>query len=207
MFPVIYEEKDWLVIDKPAGVSVHNDQNSVINHFPGYSPVHRLDKETSGLLLLSREAETTSRLQTALQKAQKKYLCICRKVVRDDCGEWTQALSEAAGGYKSPQGPKNERKPCCTIWSLRSKNKFFSVLDVEIQSGRTHQIRRHALIAGHHIVGDKRYGDKKYNQMIISRYQTDRMFLHATSLMFQFEGRKIELLSPVPVDFSKLVSF
>lgn len=203
MFEILYEEKEWFVINKPAGISVHNaEDKSIIQYYDNVAPVHRLDKETSGILILSRNKAITAKLQKALEGGHKKYICICRKPFSKNSGKWTYPLTEKAQGFKSPQGPKKEQKDCLSIWRLLDKNQYFSMLEVEIKTGRTHQIRRHTLLAGYHIIGDNRYGDKKFNKKMASIYKTERMCLHAQSLEFSLDKKNITITSDIPVEFS-----
>lgn len=183
-------------------MSVHNaEDKSVIDHFEGVNPVHRLDKETSGILLLSRDSAITAKLQEALKRAQKKYICVCRKPMASQTGYWQSPLSEKAQGFRDPQGPKIDRKKCQSEWSVVQQNRYLSLLEVTIRTGRTHQIRRHACLSGHQVIGDSRYGDRKFNKKMQNMYQYNRMFLHATSLEFLWDGRQIEVEAKVPEEF------
>lgn len=207
---VVFESDDLLVINKDFGISVHNDENSVIhqlqNSYPNLYTVHRLDKETSGILVLAKNLQSNNILQEQWTSPSciKKYSAILRGNLAQENGEWTQDLSDKAEGLKNPAGIKANRKRCFTSWKLIKANKYFSQIEATIKTGRQHQIRKHACLNKHSIVGDKRYGDKKYNKNIEKLYSISRMFLHCHYLQIDFNGQKIELSCPPSEDFDIL---
>ncbi|OUR96729.1 hypothetical protein A9Q84_10330 [Halobacteriovorax marinus] len=199
-----------MIINKPPGVSVHNEEGSVIDHFKksgiDISAAHRIDKETSGLLLLSKKNSFTSTLQTALQDAQKTYTAVCRAQMNEEQGQWRNSLSEKAQGRKNPAGIKSLLKKAITHWSCLKKNNYFSLLELRIETGRTHQIRRHAVLNKHAVIGDSRYGEKKYNDKIASSYDFKRMALHASNLKISIEGEDFNFDCAIPATFLNLVA-
>ncbi len=220
-------EHGWLVVDKPAGLSVHNEPGkdliSLFTQIIGkpVAPVFRLDQETSGIIILSLSGETTARWHAALDAkshTKKEYLCITKGGHKSkglevaaaggapSTGQWSEALSDKAEGRQNPQGKSQDRKECLTRYTVISQNQYFSELLCQIETGRQHQIRKHAALHLHPIIGDNRYGDKKYNNMIEERYQFARMALHAYRLRCQFNGQSFEWTSPKPPEFSKLLS-
>lgn len=217
---ILHQEKTWLVVEKPAGLSVHNEPGKdLISVFTKIlnqpvAPVFRLDQETSGLIILSLASETTARWHEALEsktESQKEYLCITKRprgpepLPEGAIGRWVEPLTDKAEGRENPQGKSQDRKACLTLWTVVLQNQYFCELLCQIQSGRQHQIRKHAAIHKHHIIGDNRYGEKKYNTMIDERYQFARMALHAYRLRCRFEGQSYEWTSQRPPEFSKLV--
>jgi 23S rRNA-/tRNA-specific pseudouridylate synthase len=211
---ILHQERDWLVVNKPAGLSVHNEPGrDLISLFSRLlkatvSPVFRLDQETSGLILLSLSGEVTASWHKALEVAEKEYICLVRgnlaKTGTSVEGVWKMPLTDKAEGRKNPQGAATERKHCETHFQLVTANSYISKLRCQIRTGRQHQIRKHAVLAGHAILGDHRYGDPKYNQMIENRYGFSRLALHAHRLKCIFAGQAREWLSPAPPEFDIL---
>ncbi len=195
---VLIRSDDFVAVNKPKGISVHNNEDSenllvILEKQLQVSklyPVHRLDKETSGIQILGFNAEIARQLSEEFQKKSvlKIYTGILRGQLKNDNGIWTWPLTDKAEGRHHPEGSAKERVECETRYRVIQKSKYFSVCEFQLITGRQHQIRKHAAIAGHHIVGDSRYGETKYNQKIAVLYKTDRMFLHCA---------KIELLSKV----------
>ena len=201
MIEILHKGTGWIVVNKPGGLSVHNleDPESLLTKLEnqklkGFNPVNRLDKETSGIMVLSREAEITSEFQKILSSRDtlKSYRAIVRGGFLENAkeGVWIQALSDKSEGRKNPQGVKENRKRCETHYEVLTHNDYVSYMKFDIKTGRQHQIRKHCALNGHHIIGDARYGDLKHNKMIKSRYGFEGMALHAYHLMFEFRGEK-----------------
>lgn len=209
MIKVVEEDETWLIVDKPSGISVHNDKDSVIDFFNSkgtkLTPVHRIDKDTSGLLLLSKKKESTSTLQEDLSKSRKYYLAICRGQFTKDSGVWTERVSDKAEGYKNPRGKSSERKDCTTHWKKLYQNKFFTLVLFRIETGRTHQIRKHCAIHKNEIIGDKRYGDSKYQKMISKKYNFNKMTLHSFQLDIQINKKDMSIKTEIPNYFDSLL--
>lgn len=212
---ILQESADWLVIDKPVGLSVHNEKVNVLtlltqvkrNPNLSFHPVHRLDAETSGVLLVAKDAEVAAKLAEEMQKesCEKKYVALLRGEMEKDTAVWDQKLSDKAEGRKNPQGLLKDRKNCETRVRVVEKTKYFTLVECEILTGRQHQIRKHAALAKHAIVGDHRYNDPKYNERIESIYGTDRMFLHANELRLRISGREVVFTAPLPAEFKALL--
>lgn len=204
-FPVVDRGKGWLVVDKPAGFSVHNDPgNDVcsrlarflegpfadnVAHDPAYGlhPVHRLDRETSGILLLAcrREVFDFFADQIARRKARKEYLALVHGKVGtadlDKWAEWQWPLTKGAAGRRSPQG-SGPRVPCLTrFWVIQTTLRY-SLLRCRLLTGRRHQIRRHAALSGHPVLGDRRYGPKRAGAYLQQRFGFTRFGLHSALL-------------------------
>ncbi|MEN0059562.1 MAG: RNA pseudouridine synthase [Bdellovibrio sp.] len=216
--PVIEKSKHWLIINKPIGISVHNeagDVRSVLKKqlhpgtFHDIYPVHRLDKETSGLLIVATEQETAAELAEQFQKnkAEKTYYALLRGSMpaSEEWQEWSQPISDKAEGRKNPQGLLKDRVEAKTLYRVLQSNKFFSLVEVRLLTGRQHQIRKHAALAKHAIVGDTRYGDATYNKKMAEIYGQERMFLHAFRLSLPLGGRIKTFETPLPPDFKKLL--
>lgn len=195
----------FIVLSKPSGVSVHNDTNSVAELLKSQNkPLHfvnRLDRETSGLMLVAQKPELHEPLRQALDDGQKIYralLCGTWKSPGQKTATWSWDLTDQAEGFKNVQGITQDRKSCLSIAELQRSNSYFSEVKVEIKTGRQHQIRRHAVLHGQAIAGDNRYGNEKHNQKLAQFYKMDqmRLQLHAEELKFQFDHQNFELIDP-----------
>jgi tRNA pseudouridine65 synthase len=212
---ILQESADWLVIDKPVGLSVHNDKVNVLsalvqikrNPNLSFHAVHRLDAETSGVLLVAKDAEVAAKLAEEMQKdsCHKTYHALLRGEMKEDQAQWDWKLSDKAEGRKNPQGLLKDRKNCDTLINVVEKTKYFTLVACEILTGRQHQIRKHAALAKHAIVGDRRYNDPKYNERIAGIYGTERMFLHASELRLRIGGREVVFTAPLPSEFKTLL--
>ena len=108
---------------------------------------------------------------------------------------WDLPLSDKAEGRKNPQGKASDRKNCITHVQVVRTNQYFTEVLCEIKTGRQHQIRKHAALAKHAILGDTRYNDDSYNEKMGKMYKTSRMFLHAEELKFNFQGKDYHIRS------------
>lgn len=198
---VLYEDEDFLAIDKPAGVAVHGGSglaHGLIEALRAARPelkelelVHRLDRETSGCLLVAKRRSVLRSLHAQLREREmdKRYLALV-------CGRWTLGTkkldmplktNEKRGGERvvrvHPEGQSAES----TFKVVERYGKRATLMEVRIGTGRTHQIRVHAAYAGHPIAGDEKYGDGECNDAL-KAFGLRRMFLHAHSLTFARPG-------------------
>ncbi len=196
MIQIVQENKFFIVINKPSGVSVHNEKPSLVEFLEANNkPLHfvsRLDRETSGLLVIAKDPEMHSELAESLEQGDKTYRALLRGPwkAKEKEVEWKWALSDKAEGRFNPQGIKADRVECESHAKLVRTNKYFSEVLVTILTGRQHQIRKHAAIAEQPVVGDNRYNEKKYNQKISERYSLNRVWLHCEELDFEFKGKQ-----------------
>ena len=228
---VIASGPGWIALDKPAGVSVHNDPekkadslafgHQILTRDPRLAtdtkwdggalfPVHRLDRETSGVLVLATNKEAASRLQTAIaeRRARKIYRAILRGVAGSggEEGKWTLPLGEKAEGRRNPAGPPGTRKPCETRFHVLRATRHLTEIEVELLTGRQHQIRRHAVLSKHEVLGDHRYGDPKYIGKLEGIYGGElRLMLHAHSIEIEAKSA-VRATAPLPVAFENLFS-
>jgi RluA family pseudouridine synthase len=203
--PIIACGSGWLVAEKPAGMSVHNDPDhdlcALLNaHLQldkglarelcfdpafGLHAVHRLDKETSGVILLAcrREAFQDFSLQFSQGEVAKHYLALVHGTIcqTGDSGLWQWPLTPKAGGRATPQG-RGKHSPSRTRYRVRQISRHYTLLDCHPLTGRTHQIRRHAALAGHPVVGDQRYGSPRACRYVAQHHNFSRLALHAYSL-------------------------
>jgi len=205
---IIHQEKNWICVNKPSGLSVHNQEDEtnlkeVLQdqlQVDWLQPVHRLDKETTGLIIFSLNKDTVSKWNNVFtsDKTIKKYLGVTRGLVTPESGTWDLPLTDKGEGRNTPQGIKKAQKPCTTHYKTLQKNKYFALIEFQIETGRQHQIRKHCALAKHCLLGDNRYGDKKYNKRIANMYKVDGMALHSHYLKFEFDGKEIELNAKAP---------
>lgn len=195
MIKIVEENKFFIVLNKPEGYSVHNQSPSVVEYLKKASkPVHfvnRLDQETSGLMIIAKAPESHELLAEALDNGQKFYRALLRGTwdKPEKNLTWAWPISDKAEGRQNPKGISADRQEAQTKVQVLRSNKFFTEVYIELLTGRQHQIRKHAAIAKHAIVGDSRYSDKKYNDGIAKRYNIKRMHLHAEKLVFTFENK------------------
>jgi len=206
--PVLAAGKGWLFADKPAGMTVHNmpgkDLCSLVltriqnetaekgrtDFDPdfGVNPVHRLDKEASGVIILAATREMFRFFSNQFQSRRviKRYAAILHGLVENPEGDdlwkaWRWPLSDTAGGRDNPEGP-GRRKSSETRYRIIDRSVHYTMVEIELLSGRTHQIRRHAKLSGHPVVGDKRYGSTRAANYLKHNYAFERIALHASSL-------------------------
>ncbi len=215
---IVYEDADVIVVDKPAGMVVHPAPghpretlaNALVAHVPGISVggsqrpgiVHRLDKDTSGLIVAAK----TDRGRTALvtqwesRSVEKTYLTLVSGSLEDE-----EATIDAPIG----RDPKNRQRmavtksgrPAVTHFRVVERFPEASVLEFSIQTGRTHQIRVHLAFIGHPIVGDQVYGRARPTDP-----RLERQFLHASALGFRLPvGEALRLEAPLPQDLQAVL--
>jgi len=224
-FPVVFEDEHLLVIDKPAGVAVHGGSGvsyGVIEALRRARPtgkflelVHRLDKETSGLLMIAKKRSALTNLQDQLRDREtgKTYAALV-------WGDWPDKLkvidvplvkfvgSDGERWVRPGGKDEEEAKRSISLVKVVQRTPQFSLLDVTIKTGRTHQIRVHLQQAGHAIVGDPKYGDFERNRELArGPLKFDRMFLHARMLRFTHPatGAEMTLQAPLPPECEKLM--
>jgi RluA family pseudouridine synthase len=216
---IIEQGQGWICLEKPGGISVHNDPGrDLISGLqkqlgPGSTeilqPVHRLDKETSGLLLVATARDTLAGLSAlfAEGKVTKRYKALVHGQFEhpDQArGTWDIPLTKSAGGRTDPRG-RGKRVEALTCFRVLDHSLHYTLLDIELFTGRKHQIRRHAKLAGHPVVGDPRYGSPKAIEFLKNQKQFDAMGLHAYFLKFQDKGRTVTLELPdLPPEVERL---
>jgi 23S rRNA pseudouridine955/2504/2580 synthase len=224
-FPILFEDDHLLAIAKPAGVAVHGGSgvsSGVIEQLRQSRPearflelVHRLDKETSGVLLLAkkRSALTAVQDQFRARDTGKSYQALVAgtwpkglKVIDQPLHKTLDAAGERHVRVVSP-AHEDGRRSITLIRSMQACGDF-TLLDISLKTGRTHQIRVHLAHAGHAIVGDPKYGDFAFNKLFAKQHHFARMFLHARELAFDHpaSGQRMVLQSELPADCSALLA-
>jgi 23S rRNA-/tRNA-specific pseudouridylate synthase len=154
---------------------------------------HRIDRDTSGLVLLSGDPETLGSFggQFAARTVLKRYLAVVHGNLgspkASDWFDWTWPLGAAAAGRNNPAG-RGKRMPSATRWRLLDHSPHYSLIECEPLTGRKHQIRRHAKLAGHPIVGDRRYGSSRSLAFLSRQRAFNRLGLHAHMISIRLPG-------------------
>ncbi|HWI81097.1 RluA family pseudouridine synthase [Ramlibacter sp.] len=231
-FPVLLEDEHLLAVDKPAGVAVHGGSGvsfGVIEQLRRARPaarmlelVHRLDRETSGILLVAKRRSALLALQEQFRQREtgKTYLALVagawpasKKVIDVPLHKYLQADGERrvrVVGKDDPDGMRSitlvkvaHRMTLAEAGALVDGG-VFTLLEVTIKTGRTHQIRVHLASQGHPIAGDDKYGRFELNKGL-QKLGLKRMFLHAWRLQFDHPatGERVELLAPLPPELKK----
>jgi tRNA pseudouridine65 synthase len=190
--PILLQDKDWLIVDKPYGLSVHNNEDpenliKVLSTQCGIKdllPVHRLDKETSGVQIFALNKKSAKKLSEEFQqnRVEKNYQGLVKGIFKTKAGLWNKPLTDKAEGRRSPQGLARNRVPCQTEYKVIKESAHLSLCEFRIITGRQHQIRKHTALAKHPLVGDSRYGSKALNEKIKELHGETRMFLHCQKI-------------------------
>ncbi|MBU0969906.1 MAG: RNA pseudouridine synthase [Proteobacteria bacterium] len=215
--------KGWLCVEKPAGISVHNEPGHDIlsllaAQLPSHKksgqdllqPVHRLDKETSGLLLLATAPDALTRLSALFARGEvtKRYLALVHgtfDLQKEEPPVWNTPLSKEAGGRNDPAG-KGKKVDAVTRYTILSQSCHYALLEIELLTGRKHQIRRHAKMAGHPVTGDSRYGSPRSIRFLREKCHYHRLGLHAFHLEFQDLSSRISITSKqIPLEMASLL--
>lgn len=214
--PVLYEDEALLAIDKPSGLAVHGGSgiaHGVIESLRSMRPdarylelVHRLDRETSGVLLVAKKRSALVALHEMLRgrDIDKRYLAAVKGRFRNERQHVRLALSERRGAEGEKRVVVSEDGQAAeTVLRRLERNGEFSLLEAELLTGRTHQIRVHCAALKHPILGDERYGDFELNKALRKR-GLKRMFLHAAklSLAHPLTGAPLAIESPLPRDLA-----
>jgi len=231
-FPVIFEDDALIAIDKPSGVAVHGGSGvsfGVIEQLRQARPtakmlelVHRLDRETSGILLVAKKRSALTKLQDQFRDREtgKTYLALVagtwpanRKVIDMPLHKYLQADGERRVKVVDKDDPDGMR--AITLVKVKSVipaqagTSGFTLLEVTIKTGRTHQIRVHLAASGHAIVGDAKYGDFELNKQLARTpgNALKRMFLHAWRLQFNHpaSGERMQLEAPLPPELESFL--
>ncbi len=223
-FPILFEDEHLIAIDKPAGVAVHGGSGvsfGVIEQLRRARPsakllelVHRLDRETSGILLVAKKRSALTKLQDQFRDREtgKTYLALAvgewpasKKVLDQPLHKYLQADGERRVKVVGQDDPDGMRS--VTLVKVAQRFKDFTLLEVTIKTGRTHQIRVHLASAGHPIAGDDKYGDFELNKAL-QKQGLKRMFLHAWRLRFAHPatGEEMALESLPPADLGQFVA-
>ena len=218
-FPIIYEDDALVAVNKPAGVAVHGGSGvsfGVIEQMRNARPqakflelVHRLDRETSGVLLLAKKRSALTAMHEIMREgnSDKRYLTLV-------LGQWKNARQHVKlplHKYDTPQGEKRvmvreDGQASHTVFALQKSWPEYSLLEAQLKTGRTHQIRVHLAHLGFPIAGDDKYGDFARNKALMKQ-GLKRMFLHAHSIAFAhpLTGEAMRLVAPMPKELESFI--
>ena len=229
--PILYEDDGLLAINKPAGIAVHGGSGlawGAIEALRSQRPTarflelaHRLDRETSGVLLIAKRRAALVGLHEMFrsQKGDKRYLALV-------AGEWAQQKSgvalkvtEPLYKYLTAEGERRvrvargrdlthpETRTAETHFRLKKQYPGYALIEAQLKTGRTHQIRVHLASLGHPIVGDDKYGDFPLNKSLAASGNLNRMFLHAASLRCKHpvSGEPLFIEAPLPDELQRFL--
>lgn len=228
---IIYQDGNIVVINKPAGLKVHpnnfEEKNTLVNFviakFPEIKNVndgspgsdlrpgiaHRLDKDTSGIMVVARNRESFNELKNLFKnrKVEKKYLALVHGKLKNKSWIIEKPIARA-GNYKKQtiagRKTKTKIRPAVTEYEVIKEFDNYSLVKVTPKTGRTHQIRIHFFSLGHPVAGDKIYKLKSKVQPFSSsrlNLEAKKQFLHSESIKFELKGNKYSFQSEIPDDF------
>ncbi|GGP17522.1 RluA family pseudouridine synthase [Silvimonas iriomotensis] len=218
--PILFEDDAMLAINKPAGLAVHGGSGvnfGVIELLRAQRPdakflelVHRLDRETSGILMVAKKRSALVKLHDMLRdnhNIDKRYLAMVAGVWPDDKRHVRFKLFK----YHTPEGERRVRvaadgQEAHTIVYRRRVGEQYSLVECELKTGRTHQIRVHLASSGFPILGDEKYGDFALNKQL-PKEGLKRMFLHAwqLTLAHPISGDELKIEAPLPTELAQFV--
>ncbi len=232
---ILYEDADLVVINKPAGLVVHPDgrtkEDSVSEWFAQAYPeakevgesiektsgevieragvVHRIDRDTSGILLLAKTKDGYETLKSQFQnrEVEKNYHLFAHGLLKEDRGSITRAIGKSASDFRkwsAQRGAKGEMREALTYFEVLKRLPEYNATFVEAKpkTGRTHQIRVHFQFLQHPVVGDNLYGSGKPQLLGFTR-----LALHARKISFEnVSGEKVTVEAPYPEDFERAIA-
>lgn len=218
-FKILFED-DWvLVVDKWSGMAVHTGSGitggTLVDYARQYlgpkaerngflaSPAHRLDRETSGVIIVAKRRPAMVHFTDVFThgKARKRYVTLVMGKMPKPTGTIDLPLSEHQQTAESKARRGVNMQEAITKWKVLQQTSDSALLECAIETGRTHQIRRHLAAIGHPVAGDKKYGDFGFNRDAKARWGLKRLFLHSQRLEFPHPdgtGRKILVEAPLP---------
>lgn len=214
---ILYEDDALIVVNKPSGLAVHSGSHSelgvieilrqVYHNLPYLELVHRLDMETSGLLMIATSREMLQQLHTLLRDAHRIEKHYTTLIV----GNWQGGRREITHKLERRQ-ERNEKvqvseegKASTSIFTPLLSFQHATLMDVQILTGRMHQIRTQLAYLKHPIIGDTKYGEMKQNRYYAKQFHLDRLFLHASRLSFEIDGKDYRFEAPLPPKLQQVI--
>ena len=194
---VLFEDRNIIVFNKPTALTVHSGTKSgyglidvirqVRNDCERIDLLHRLDKDTSGCIIFTKNLKSLRDLQNKMirNEIEKKYICLVH-------GHWSKETKKIEVDLKRG----NKKESAISKFKILKYFHDTTLLEVNIITGRYHQIRKHCSLSNHPIICDIKYGDRNINKIYKKKY-LGRIFLHASSLKFDYYGKKY-IKSPLP---------
>lgn len=219
---VIHEDSDIIVVNKPPGILVHQtaykERGTLIelihrywrktNTDPGYlKPVHRIDKDTSGLVIFPRNAHAHQSLLAQFKKhtIQRSYLCLAHGLIRPEQGTFKSYLSRERKGQER-RGSSDQAgvgKQAVTHYRVQKYLPDFSIVECQLETGRTHQIRIHLSEAGHPLVGEKVYISKALRKRV--RFPRQALHAYSLTLLHPKTQKEIRFQADLPEDMHRFI--
>ena len=200
---IIFNNEDIIAINKHAGIAVQGGTKSRLNltdiftkskYFDDIKPftVHRLDKDTSGVLIFGKNRKAAQTLTTLfrLRKIYKTYICVCSGEINSNKGEWIHNLEKF-------ENNKKVIEKAITYYRVLDRNQNYSLVELKPITGRKHQLRKQLSFLGHPIIGDNKYSTSNN----ISKY----LMLHSYTLKFKINNNKFSFKAPLPKHFLKFL--
>lgn len=215
---IVHEDPNLLVLDKPSGIAVHGGSGlsfGVIEALRAQRPdeslelVHRLDRDTSGCLIVARRPAVLRTLHALLREDgfEKRYLALVK-------GKWDLGAKRIdvplrtdtrVGGERTVRAAASGKPSVSEFRPVQFFGRTATLMEVTLRTGRTHQIRVHAAHAGHPVAGDEKYGDATFNEALAG-LGLRRMFLHAHSLSFSWpQGGEFSINTPLPPELAAVI--
>lgn len=214
---ILYEDDNFLIVNKRAGEVVHAtldksrdnlyDRLKNCGKYQYLGLHHRLDKDTSGAILFTKNELVNSFIQNAFENHTivKKYWAITH-------GEWKSSIDELITDFLKKEKNKNKielmvkvtkggQKAISIINTLKTSNSL-TLIEFTLKTGRMHQIRVQSALRDHPIIGDAFYGNKELDKM----YHPERLFLHSKEISFEYMGKKISAIAPIDENFLDLIN-
>jgi len=230
-FKIIYKDENIIAVNKPAGLLAHPDfkerKNTLVNGLIAKFPeiigigdksadswarpgiVHRLDKDTSGVMVIARNQKSFKELKKLFKnrKVRKRYLVVIYGKLKNKSGVIEKSLARA-GNYKKQviagRKTKTKIRLAATEYKVLKEFKGYSLVEARPRTGRMHQIRVHFFSLGHPVAGDKIYKIK--SKLKSKQINAKRQLLHAGQIKFELLGKKYSFSSPLPSDFNKFLT-
>lgn len=221
--PVIFEDENILVLNKPSGIVVHpfdfSTEETLLDFLKEYSPsifsipneitlqdtrviklggiVHKLDRDTSGILVIAKNQETFNDLKKQFREhtLKKQYIALVEGTLEENSFIIDAPLGRNKKDYKqvaNPTNPRGELRDATTAVEVHNRLSATTLVQLSPLTGRTHQLRAHMTFIGHPIVGDKAYG---------STIDSNRIMLHAQSLTFTLDAKEYSFKAEIPQEF------
>jgi 23S rRNA pseudouridine955/2504/2580 synthase len=222
---VLYEDEHLMAVDKPAGLAIHPGTGiegpTVVELARAHvgpvaagtfeaSPAHRLDRETSGVVLVAKTRKAMIKLTEMFTAGtvHKRYLALAKGRLPEDRGVIEIPLPEHEQTARSRAQRGVKLQEAVTHWERLSEGDALSFLACRIETGRTHQIRRHLAAIGHPIAGDRRHGDFALNRVLQREAGLRRMFLHAEQISFEhpLSSEVVEVSVALPVELREVLT-
>ena len=226
---IIYEDDDLLIINKESGMVVHpapgHYTGTLVNALlfryknlagdkfrPGI--VHRLDKDTSGLMLVAKNLFTLEKLSEMISKkeVERKYIALVDGVIKEDSGEIDAPIGRDRNNRQKMAVTDQNSKEAITHFKVLERFNNNTLIECILDTGRTHQIRVHMSSIDHPLIGDAKYGDFELNKLFKKNYHWEKQFLHASEVSFEgINGplsylNSVKIVSPLPHENIKLLN-